>query len=84
MKAVDIERAKTLRIGFTPLSARDAVHVAVMQRYDIPRIMSFHAGFNQKPDLDSVCQVANPSCTATARCRSFSVMKVSSRGSGAR
>jgi len=29
-------------------------------------------------------QVANPSCTATARCRSSSVRKVSSPGSGAR
>ena len=50
----DIERAKTLLMGLTPLSARHAVHVAVMQRYDIARIMSFDAGFDQVPSVERV------------------------------
>ena len=51
VEAADIERAKTLLMGLTPLSARDAVHVAILQRYEIPRIMSFDAGFDQVPGL---------------------------------
>ena len=42
----DIECAKTLLLGVSPLSARDAVHVAIMQRYEIDRILSFDAGFD--------------------------------------
>jgi len=52
VEAADIERAKTLLLGLTPLSARDAAHVAVMQRYEILRIMSFDAGFDQVPGLE--------------------------------
>ena len=54
VEAADIDRAKTLLLGLTPLSARDAMHVAVMQRYDILRIMSFDAGFDQVPGLERV------------------------------
>ena len=54
VEAADIERVKTLLMGLTPLSARDAVHVAIMQRYDILRIMSFDAGFDQVPGLERV------------------------------
>ncbi|MFN8574309.1 MAG: type II toxin-antitoxin system VapC family toxin [Gemmatimonadaceae bacterium] len=43
----DIERAKTLLLGITPLSARDAVHAAVMQRHQVHTILSFDAGFDQ-------------------------------------
>jgi len=56
VEAADIERAKTLLLGLTRLSARDAVHVAIMQRYDILRIMSFDAGFDQVPGLERLWQ----------------------------
>ena len=46
IEPADLQRAKTLLLGLTPLSARDAVHVAVMQRYEIERILSFDAGFD--------------------------------------
>lgn len=42
----DIQRAKSLLLGLSPLSARDAVHVAIMQRYEIVRILTFDAGFD--------------------------------------
>jgi hypothetical protein len=42
----DIERAKALLLGLARLSARDAVHVAIMKRYEIDRILSFDAGFD--------------------------------------
>jgi len=43
----DVEQAKALMLGLTPLSARDAVHVAVMRRRGVSRVMSFDAGFDQ-------------------------------------
>ena len=41
-----VERAKELALGYERLSARDAVHLAVMQSYGIDRILSFDAGFD--------------------------------------
>lgn len=46
IEPVDVERAKKLLLGLTPLSARGAVHVAIMQRQEIERILSFDAGFD--------------------------------------
>ena len=46
IEPTDVERAKTLLFGLVPLSARDAVHAAVMQRHEIDRILSFDAGFD--------------------------------------
>lgn len=42
----DVQRAKELLQGVTPLSARDALHLAVMKRYGVERVMSFDAGFD--------------------------------------
>lgn len=52
----DVERAKTLLLGVSPISARDALHVAVMQRYDITRIMSFDAGFDRVGTIERVAE----------------------------
>jgi predicted nucleic acid-binding protein len=46
---VDVERAKQITLGGYNLSARDAVHLAVMQRHGIDAIMSFDAGFDVYP-----------------------------------
>ena len=42
----DVSRARRLIAAATSLSARDALHVAVMQRYGITRILSFDSGFD--------------------------------------
>jgi uncharacterized protein len=42
----DIERARRLVATVATLSARDALHLAVMQRHGITRILSFDAGFD--------------------------------------
>lgn len=47
----DVERAKELLLGLSGLSARDAIHVALMQRNDVTRILSFDAGFDQVPGI---------------------------------
>lgn len=45
----DVSRAKDLMTGLSPLSARDAVHLAVMKRQRVERILSFDAGFDVVP-----------------------------------
>ena len=42
----DVQRARSLLLGPGILSARDALHVAVMQRHGIERIMSLDRGFD--------------------------------------
>jgi uncharacterized protein len=42
----DIQRAKQQLLRATSLSARDALHLAVMQRHGITRILSFDRGFD--------------------------------------
>ncbi len=48
----DVESAKDLLSGYVQLSARDAVHLAVMRRHRINRIMSFDRGFDAYPDIE--------------------------------
>ncbi|MBE3072673.1 MAG: type II toxin-antitoxin system VapC family toxin [Acidobacteria bacterium] len=47
-----VERAKAIVLGHAGLSARDAVHLAVMEQHRIPRIMSFDAGFDGVPGVE--------------------------------
>ncbi len=47
----EVERAKTLLAGSRGLSARDAVHVAVMERHEVEMILSFDSGFDRMPGM---------------------------------
>jgi len=47
----DVERARRLLATTATLSARDAVHIAVMQGRDIGRILTFDAGFDDIPGI---------------------------------
>jgi predicted nucleic acid-binding protein len=47
----DLERAKAIVLGKPRISARDALHAAVMEREGISRIMSFDGGFDELPGL---------------------------------
>jgi hypothetical protein len=47
----DVDRAKTIVLGSDRLSARDAIHIAVMERHAVTRIMSFDAGFDGMPGI---------------------------------
>jgi predicted nucleic acid-binding protein len=51
IEQADVERARRLLRTTSRLSARDAVHLAVMQGRDIDRIMSFDAGFDGIPGI---------------------------------
>jgi uncharacterized protein len=46
-----VESAKTIVQGHRRLSARDAVHLAVMERHGIDRILSFDSGFDGFPGI---------------------------------
>ena len=46
-----VERAKEIVLGYIGLSARDAVHLAVMENHGIDRILSFDSGFDQFPGI---------------------------------
>lgn len=46
IELADVQRAKELLMGHAQISARDALHVAIMQRNEIEEILSFDAGFD--------------------------------------
>lgn len=52
--AIDLaiaERAKQIVLAYRQLSARDAVHLAVMEHHGIERILTFDAGFDGFPGI---------------------------------
>lgn len=48
---VDAEEAKDTLLRYRDLSARDALHLAVMSRHGIDRLMSFDRGFDAYPTI---------------------------------
>jgi predicted nucleic acid-binding protein len=46
-----IERAKQIVLEYHRLSARDAVHLSIMEQHGIQRILSFDAGFDSFPGV---------------------------------
>ena len=47
-----VERAKSIVLGSRKLSARDALHVSVMERRRVGRILSFDSGFDGLPGIE--------------------------------
>ena len=47
----DVERSRDVLLAIPGLSARDALHVSVMERRSIARILSFDAGFDALPGV---------------------------------
>lgn len=56
----DVERAKEILIETKKLSARDALHLAVMERESIEQIMSFDRGFDDYPGVTRLSSVDEP------------------------
>jgi predicted nucleic acid-binding protein len=46
-----VERAKQILLGYRRLSARDAVHLSVMQQHEIDQILTFDSGFDGLPGI---------------------------------
>jgi hypothetical protein len=47
----DVQRAKEILLGSRSVSARDALHLAVMGRHQITKILSFDSGFDGFPGV---------------------------------
>ena len=56
IQLTDAERARDLVLGKRKLSARDAIHVAVMERNGIKRVLSFDHGFDGVPGLTRIAE----------------------------
>ena len=54
VERADVEAAKTVLDGIASLSARDALHAAVMKRRQVRRILSFDAHFDEVPGLERI------------------------------
>jgi predicted nucleic acid-binding protein len=52
IEVADVERAKAIVLERQRLSARDALHAAVMERRRITRVMSFDLRFDALPGLE--------------------------------
>jgi predicted nucleic acid-binding protein len=50
----DAERAKAIVLERRDLSARDALHAAVMERRGVTRILSFDGGFDSLPGITRI------------------------------
>jgi uncharacterized protein len=46
-----LERAKQIVLGYRRLSARDAIHLAVMEQHGIERVLTFDTGFDGFPGI---------------------------------
>ncbi len=51
IESENAQRAKTILLGKYRLSARDAIHLAVMEQRGIQRILSFDQGFDRYPNV---------------------------------
>lgn len=49
-----VERAKEIILGNRTLSARDALHLAIMEKQGISEILSFDAGFDGFPGIHRI------------------------------
>lgn len=49
--AAAANRAKDILMGRPQMSARDALHVAIMEQHEIERILSFDSGFDGFPGI---------------------------------
>lgn len=54
MILIYFSRAREVVLGSSRLSARDAVHVAVMEQHGVEQICSFDRGFDQVPGVTSI------------------------------
>ncbi|HEX9579675.1 MAG TPA: type II toxin-antitoxin system VapC family toxin, partial [Gemmatimonadales bacterium] len=54
IELTDVERAKAGVQARNQLSARDAIHVAIMQRHGIARILTFDSAFDAVPGIKRI------------------------------
>lgn len=57
IEKADVLRAAEIARNRVPMSARDAVHIAVMERHGISSLLSFDAGFDRWPALQRIHEI---------------------------
>jgi hypothetical protein len=57
VEKADVLRASEIVLSRGALSARDAVHVAIMERHGLQAILSFDGGFDHWPGLNRLHQI---------------------------
>jgi predicted nucleic acid-binding protein len=50
----DVEGARDVLLGESGLSSRDALHVAIMKRRGVKRILTFDAAFDRAPGIERI------------------------------
>lgn len=53
IELADVQRARAV-LGTPDLQARDAIHVAIMQRHGVDRVLSFDRAFDHVPGLTRI------------------------------
>src|SRR5687768_5455775 len=48
----DVEAARDVLLGESGLSSRDALHVAIMKRHGVRRILTFDTAFDRAPGIE--------------------------------
>ena len=51
---VDVHNAKEIILGGSSFTARDALHIAVLERRRVSRVMSFDADYDRRPGLTRI------------------------------
>lgn len=51
----EVKRARDIVLAY-PLSARDALHIAVMERHGVTEILSFDRGFDEFPGITRLAE----------------------------
>jgi predicted nucleic acid-binding protein len=54
IREVDVQRARHIVLGSPRISARDAIHLAVMEHQEVDRILSFDRGFDDFPGVTRI------------------------------
>jgi predicted nucleic acid-binding protein len=57
IEKVDVLRASAITQSHTSLSARDSLHIAIMERRGVQSILSFDADFDRWPGLRRIYQI---------------------------
>jgi len=52
--AADVALAKEVLLGGLLFTARDALHIAVLERYGVSKVMSFDSDFDRRPGLTRI------------------------------
>jgi predicted nucleic acid-binding protein len=54
IEAQDVESARDVLLGEAGLSSRDALHLAIMRRHGVRRILTFDSAFDRAPGVERI------------------------------